>query len=36
MRRANDSKFWIEEGILIGLSLGADFTSEHEWGIAGI
>jgi len=33
MRRSNDSKFWIEDGVLIGLSLGADFTSEHEWGI---
>jgi hypothetical protein len=36
MRRANDSKFWIEDGVLIGLNLGADFTAEHEWGIKGI
>jgi hypothetical protein len=33
MRRSNDSHFWIENGVLIGLNLGADFTAEHEWGI---
>ena len=36
MRRANDSAFLVNEGALIGLNLGADFTSEHEWGINGI
>jgi len=33
MRRGYDNKLWIEDGKLIGVSLGADFTSEHEWGI---
>ena len=33
MRRGYDNKLWIEDGKLIGVSLGADYTSEHEWGI---
>lgn len=33
MRRGYDNKLWIEDGKLIGVSLGADFTAEHEWGI---
>lgn len=36
MRKANDSQFLFNEGKLIGINLGADFTSEHEWGIKGI
>jgi hypothetical protein len=33
MRRANDSK-WIKEGsTLVGIALGSDFCSEHEWGV---
>jgi len=36
MRRAYDSELWIENGEVIGINLGADFTSEHEWGIKGI
>lgn len=35
MRRAHDGKFLRNEhGRLIGVSLGADFVAEHEWGIA--
>ena len=34
MRRAvNDYYFIIDEDEFIGVSLGYDFTSEHEWGI---
>ena len=37
MRRAYNSEFWKgENGELIGINLGADFVSEHEWGIKGI
>jgi hypothetical protein len=37
MRRGYDSEFLIDEnGVLLGINLGADFTSEHEWGIKGI
>jgi len=36
MRRAMDSKFVFDGDVLIGINLGADFTSEHEWGIKGI
>lgn len=36
MRRANDSQFLLENGLLLGINLGSDFTSEHEWGIKGI
>lgn len=36
MRKGNDSSFLIQEEILLGVNLGADFTAEHEWGIAGI
>lgn len=37
MRRSNDSKFLtVDNNVLIGVNLGADFTSEHEWGIKGI
>ena len=34
MRRANDSQFLtVNNDPVIGINLGADFTSEHEWGI---
>jgi len=34
MRRGRDSEFYIDEhGNMIGINLGADFCSEHEWGI---
>lgn len=34
MRRAYDGKFAVvDDGNVAGVSLGADFTSEHEWGI---
>jgi len=33
MRRGYNNKLWIEDDIIIGVSLGADYTSEHEWGI---
>jgi hypothetical protein len=33
MRRANDSKFLVIGDVLVGINLGADLTSEHEWGI---
>ena len=37
MRRSHDSEWWLgDNGELIGINLGADFTSEHEWGIKGI
>jgi len=36
MRRAYNSELWIENGEFVGINLGADFTSEHEWGIKGI
>ncbi len=38
MRKAyNDYHFWIgENDEFMGVSLGFDFTSEHEWGIAGM
>lgn len=37
MRRGNDNGWLLDdEGKLIGISLGADFTAEHEWGIKDI
>ena len=37
MRRAyNNVRFIIDEDIFYGVSLGYDFTSEHEWGIKGM
>lgn len=37
MRRATSDYAFIEdEGEFLGISLGADFTSEHEWGIKGM
>lgn len=36
MRRGNDNGFLVHEDVLVGISLGADFTAEHEWGIKGI
>lgn len=36
MRREYDSELWVENGEIIGINLGADFVSEHEWGIEGI
>jgi len=36
MRRGNDPSFWVEDGQVLGINLGADFTAEHEWGIARI
>jgi hypothetical protein len=36
MRKAYNSEFCIENNNLLGINLGADFTSEHEWGIDGI
>lgn len=35
-KSVRDIGFITENGVLIGLSLGWDFTAEHEWGIAGI
>lgn len=34
MRRATRSTMWLlsDDGSVQGLSLGSDFTSEHEWG----
>ncbi|MBR9703602.1 hypothetical protein GOV10_06175, partial [Candidatus Woesearchaeota archaeon] len=34
MRRANNGEFINNEGQIIGINLGYDFTSEHEWGIS--
>lgn len=34
MRRSNDSSFVSHEGAIVGVNLGADFTAEHEVGIA--
>ena len=37
MRRAfNNTKFITENDVFYGISLGWDYTSEHEWGIKGI
>jgi hypothetical protein len=36
MRKGYDSKIIVNDGVPIAVNLGADFTSEHEWGIAGI
>ena len=37
MRKATQDYTFIEnDGEFVGISLGADFTSEHEWGIKGI
>ncbi|MFA5559549.1 MAG: hypothetical protein WDA59_08910 [Methanofastidiosum sp.] len=37
MRRGYDSEILTDEqGEFVGINLGADFTSEHEWGIKGI
>ncbi len=37
MRRGNGGSWLLKaNGDLIGISLGADFTAEHEWGIKGI
>jgi len=36
MRKANDSGFIFNDEVLVGVNLGVDFTSEHEWGIKGI
>jgi hypothetical protein len=38
MRRGREGKIWKDEktGELIGISLGADYCAEHEWGIKGI
>lgn len=33
MRRGNDNSLLVEDGKFIGVCLGADYTSEHEWGI---
>jgi len=33
MRRAMDAEVFVENGKLYGFNLGADFVSEHEWGI---
>lgn len=33
MRRGMDAEVFVEDGKLYGFNLGADFTSEHEWGI---
>ena len=35
MRRGSNEEVWrTDDGIFIGLSLGADYCAEHEWGIA--
>ena len=36
MRRAYGFETFMKNGKLVGFNLGADFTSEHEWGIDGI
>lgn len=36
MRRGNRSEFLFEDGVLIGINLGADHTAEHEFGIASL
>lgn len=33
MRRARDNEIIIKNNKVVGINLGADFTSEHEWGI---
>lgn len=33
MRRARNAEFYIENGKVYGINLGADSTAEHEWGI---
>jgi len=38
MKRGNHGKavHRLDDGTLLGVNLGADFTAEHEWGIAGL
>jgi hypothetical protein len=36
MRRGFDNSLVEENGVFYGISLGADFCAEHEWGIKGI
>lgn len=36
MRRAYNNEVIKKNGKIVGINLGADFTSEHEWGIDGI
>lgn len=37
MRRGNDNGWLLDDNRkLVGISLGSDFTAEHEWGIEGI
>ena len=36
MRKAYDGEIWEVNNEIIGLNLGADFVSEHEWGIDSI
>ena len=33
MRRSRETTFWVEDNIFFGITLGADFCSEHEWGV---
>jgi hypothetical protein len=33
MRRGNKNEIYCENGVFIGINLGADYCSEHEWGI---
>lgn len=33
MRRSREAKVLLQDGKLYGFNLGADFTSEHEWGV---
>lgn len=36
MRQGNNAEILVREGKLVGVNLGADYVSEHEWGIKGI
>lgn len=37
MRRSYNGEFSINDnGVLVGINLGADFCAEHEWGISGL
>lgn len=36
MRRGNDPTLVLNDAVIVGVSFGSDFVSEHEWGIAGI
>ncbi len=36
MRRGSHNEFIVKDGIFVGINLGWDFTSEHEWGIKGL